>query len=190
MYKYNLKSSHKGDKRNGEYRDCLVCGEKFWVQANLIKIGKGKYHKKECYDKSKQISKKCSVCGDNFSVQSYRDANRCRKCYCATTTWGYIPPRDNQRAWQFLRKQVLFRDGNICQICGKGEDLRGHHIKQWSKFPEYRMESTNVITVCRNCDYKLIMNRESEWESYFNFNLATRGIIQDEIFERGWKAYS
>lgn len=37
--------------KNGEYKNCLTCHNQFWVQANLIKIGKGKYCSKPCASK-------------------------------------------------------------------------------------------------------------------------------------------
>jgi len=80
------------------------------------------------------------------------------------------------------RRNVFKRDDYTCQICGcrGGIVLRANHIKKYSDYPELRVNENNGITICRNCDIKWVLNHESEWESYFNFNLATRGILEDE----------
>lgn len=76
------------------------------------------------------------------------------------------------------RKHILKRDDYTCQICGtKGGELRANHIKRFADFPELRFTVTNGITICKACDCKWILNREKQWESYFNFNLMVRGCL-------------
>ncbi len=76
---------------------------------------------------------------------------------------------------------VFVRDDFTCQMCGvRGARLRANHIKKFSDYPELRLELTNGITICENCDVKKVCHHEIEWESYFNFNLMTRGIIADK----------
>lgn len=75
------------------------------------------------------------------------------------------------------RINVFKRDDYTCQICGQiGGELRANHIKRFVDYPELRLELDNGITICRSCDLKLVMHREKEWESYFNFNLETRVV--------------
>jgi hypothetical protein len=79
------------------------------------------------------------------------------------------------------RNFIFKRDDYVCQICGKrGVNLRANHIKKFSDFPELRFEKNNGIVICTDCDYKLVMSHEKDWESYFNFNLESRGIIKSD----------
>lgn len=53
------------------------------------------------------------------------------------------------KAW---RKAVFERDDYTCQICHqRGGRLVGHHIKPFAKFPEYRFDVDNGMTVCKPC---------------------------------------
>lgn len=74
---------------------------------------------------------------------------------------------------------VFERDNYICQICGEGGRLHANHIKKFSDFPELILISNNGITLCERCEIKFVNHHEEEWESYFNFNLMTRGIVED-----------
>jgi hypothetical protein len=50
------------------------------------------------------------------------------------------------------RKSVFERDGYRCCICGKvGGKLHAHHIKEFSKHPELRVDVSNGITYCEGC---------------------------------------
>jgi 5-methylcytosine-specific restriction endonuclease McrA len=53
------------------------------------------------------------------------------------------------REW---KKAVIKRDNYQCQSCGKrGGKLHGHHIKDFSAYPELRLEVSNGITLCKPC---------------------------------------
>ena len=62
----------------------------------------------------------------------------------------------------------------------KRNKLRANHIKKFSDHPELRLEPTNGITICEGCDIERVFHHEENWESYFDFNLATRGFLPDE----------
>jgi len=79
---------------------------------------------------------------------------------------------------------VLARDDYTCQICGKrGGNQHANHIKKFANYPELRFVLVNGITLCENCHMKQVNHHEEEWESYFNFNLMTRGFLPDN----NWK---
>lgn len=53
------------------------------------------------------------------------------------------------------RKAVFERDHFTCQMCGRyGCKLNAHHIKPFSKYPEYRLDLDNGITLCKECHKK------------------------------------
>lgn len=50
------------------------------------------------------------------------------------------------------RKSVFERDDYTCQICGKkGCELNAHHIKSFSRYPNFRYDVSNGITLCKKC---------------------------------------
>jgi len=95
---------------------------------------------------------------------------------------------------QIWRQSIFKRDDYVCQICDKkGVILRANHIKKFSLIiKQYNIQTleqaltcnelwsiSNGITICKKCDITLVIFHEEEWESYFNFNLMTRGFLQD-----------
>lgn len=62
--------------------------------------------------------------------------------------------RDNDSPeYKQWRKAVFKRDGYKCVRCGndKSGQLRAHHIKEYSIYPELRYEIDNGLTVCEDC---------------------------------------
>ena len=50
------------------------------------------------------------------------------------------------------RSKVFQRDNWTCQTCQtRGVYLEAHHIKPWAKFPEFRYEVSNGVTLCLPC---------------------------------------
>lgn len=73
------------------------------------------------------------------------------------------------------RRNVFERDKYTCQICETtGGELRANHIKKYADYKDLRIDLKNGITICKSCDLRWVLNREEQWESYFNFNLETR----------------
>ena len=129
--------------------------------------------------------RECKTCGKQFNGE-FR--TYCSKiCFKKGTTnenhynWanGKTPELRRLRnlsPYREWRQLVFDRDDFTCQICGEKENLRANHIKRFINNPELRTETSNGITICQNCDLTLVLNRESQWESYFNFNLMARGV--------------
>lgn len=86
------------------------------------------------------------------------------------------------REYKIWRASVFERDNYTCQICGiMGKIINANHIKKFSDYPEIRLELTNGITLCKNCHFTLVNRHELEWESYFQFNLEARNLIDKVI---------
>ncbi len=83
------------------------------------------------------------------------------------------------KEYQNWRGLVFERDNYTCQICDKrGGTIHANHIKKFISYPELQLFNLNGITLCKDC-HSVVTNHESEWESYFNFNLMTRGFLID-----------
>ena len=61
--------------------------------------------------------------------------------------------------WQKLRKEILIKYNNECQLCKKqGKVSKGdvvHHIKDSEEYPELMYDADNLICLCRTCHEKL-----------------------------------
>jgi hypothetical protein len=71
---------------------------------------------------------------------------------------GVTPERQKvykTEEWQKLVKRVYKRDGHTCQLCGIGNVSRvsfhAHHIRSWAKYPELRLDPSNLVTLCGVC---------------------------------------
>ena len=61
--------------------------------------------------------------------------------------------------YQQWRQDVRKRDGNSCRRCGFDTNLEVHHIKPLVKYPEFKTELDNGLTLCGNC-HSLLKDRE------------------------------
>ena len=62
----------------------------------------------------------------------------------------------NSKEYSDWRNAVFNRDDYTCQLCGQhGGKLNAHHIKQFKKFPELRLDLDNGITLCERCHKKV-----------------------------------
>lgn len=151
---------------------------------------KGQYCSTACYAASlrKRKEKACLSCGELF--YPIKDNRK----YCSKKCHGQAILGENHPRWNPLSDEnthirssqkyeewarlIKERDDFTCQICDeKGGRLRSNHIKRFIDEPSLRFELTNGVTICTNCDYRWVFNREQDWESYFNFNLMTRGYL-------------
>lgn len=64
----------------------------------------------------------------------------------------------NSIRWKKKRKQILRRDGYVCQGCkrfGKQtEAVTVHHIKHADEYPELAFEDDNLVSLCNACHNK------------------------------------
>lgn len=86
------------------------------------------------------------------------------------------------------RSAVFKRDMYTCQCCGKsGGELQAHHIKDFSSYPDLRMDIGNGMTLCSVCHdsaisgsfhnvYGTIGKTPEELEEYINYKRKRLGI--------------
>jgi len=140
-----------------------------------LKIRRTKYDKK--YQDSlkgiinlnkKRYIKICKNCNKEFKTKQ-SNANFCSMdCYNSYRSgknhwnWkGGITPENrklrNSIKFKNWRENIFERDNYTCQICkNKSEKnnkviIHPHHIKSFSKYPDYRFDINNGITLCYDC---------------------------------------
>lgn len=142
------------------------------VLPSRVKIGRGKFCNRNCrtnYQKGKAVlpigwkhseetKKKIGKAslGHRLSDESKRKiGDKNSKENNAAWKGGVsvfnkkIRTSSEYRKW---RKKVLERDKYTCQICKtKGKKLQVDHIKEFSNFPELRLDADNGRTLCVDC---------------------------------------
>lgn len=85
-----------------------------------------------------------------------------------------------RREYRDWRRAVFQRDKYTCQICGgsHGGNLRAHHIKLYSVFPELRYDVDNGITVCDNCHKKIHSQLDIQSEPQYNLLMKLRRLAE------------
>jgi hypothetical protein len=96
-------------------------------------------------------------------------------------------------AWQKLRRQVLARDGYLCQIRGArctGLADTAHHILPSSTHPQLFWDPANVQAACRACNFGdgagvRADNRTSRQQiAYLELVIAEQQVEIDELIAR------
>ena len=64
----------------------------------------------------------------------------------------------NSRRWRHKRKEILRRDGYLCQRCKRyGKQVQAvtvHHIKHVDEHPELAYTNDNLVSLCNACHNK------------------------------------
>ena len=115
----------------------------------------------------------CDNCGKDlkWTYNDYNNRNHDGKCYCKRCGKIVFHSGENNNRWnpnltneeritkrnypEYLEfiKSVLARDNYTCQCCGKNHsnEMEVHHLYGYSGFPEYRVDQTQAITLCKEC---------------------------------------
>lgn len=114
----------------------------------------------------------CDNCSKEYkkSYAKYNTQNHDGKTYCQSCVMSVLYSGENHHLWndnktqeerevgrnypeytEFI-KSVLARDNYTCQCCGKERsDIEVHHLYGYSGFPQYRIDQTQALTLCRTC---------------------------------------
>lgn len=65
--------------------------------------------------------------------------------------------------WDNVRNTWIVNN-NFCRCCGSRFNLEVHHIRPYHLWPEFELESTNLITLCR--EHHLEFGHLNSWYSY------------------------
>lgn len=161
-YRKEMSEKHKGQIKVNKGKHIQLNTGRTHFKKGEVSIFKGKHHTEESNLKNK-LKHLGMMTGERH------------------WNWrGGITPEShelrNTPAYKEWRKTVYKRDYWTYQICGqKGGNIRANHIKKFADCPELRFEISNGIVICRECALFWVVRREKDWESYFNFNLETRG---------------
>lgn len=88
-----------------------------------------------------------------------RERERLRQANLGEKRWnwkgGVTPDRVRLRVsldMKLAREYCFERDDYTCRSCGtRGGKLNAHHIWPFQKFPEWKFEVWNLITLCKHC---------------------------------------
>lgn len=66
--------------------------------------------------------------------------------------WGVFKHYNQSPEYKIWRSEVFKRDNWTCQTCqARSTYLEAHHIKSYTKFPQFRFDIDNGVTLCREC---------------------------------------
>lgn len=154
---------------------CIKCGKKFQYRAS-----KKRYCSK-CSPKG-MYYKRCPTCKSDFATRYNKKKFCTRKCYSVVAAeqqrgkrshrWkgGLTRPEiilRNSLEYGDWRTAVFQRDDYICQLCfERGGKLAAHHIREYAKHPDLRLQVSNGITLCWPC-HQSVKGKERSYETTF-----------------------
>ena len=173
---YRKGSTNPNWRGGGKWKRCPQCHQRFFDSQTYNRSTR-KCCSTKCANifrgerRKKRIIKICPVCKNEYERSAIHAA---KSTYCSyncmsvayvrrlrgakNPNWknGITPFNVKLRASKATkswRLAVLTRDENKCTQCGTKENLHGHHIKSWKKYPGLRWEIDNGLTLCHACHW-------------------------------------
>jgi 5-methylcytosine-specific restriction endonuclease McrA len=128
---------------------CIFCGKEF--------IGRSDKKRKYCSNQCKWEAGKGQFLKGLIPWNYKKPNNKIRNHNHYNWKGGISKRRSNRVEWRILRQKVLERDCYICQICKCKIEKKAqvHHKLDWNKYPQYRWDINNLITLCIVCHARL-----------------------------------
>lgn len=121
----------------GIERTCKNCGEAFWI-------------KKWRLNPTNEIASRGTFCSRECKDEFDRGENH--HSYKGSYNYSEREKFHNSSEWKAVRLAVFARDGFKCWMCQESADiLHAHHIREYAKYPDQRLDSTNLVTLCNEC---------------------------------------
>lgn len=106
-----------------------------------------------------RVVKQCLNCGKDFEVAVGR---KNKASYCSRPCANIYQRGENAANYKHGKSDLPRRNSRkvilqciaahgCCARCGATDNLQGHHIKSYAKFPDLRNEPTNIEVLCGNC---------------------------------------
>lgn len=154
---------------------CIKCGKRFQYHTSS---------KKYCFKCSPKgmYYRRCPNCKSDFATRYNKKKFCTRKCYNVAIAerqrgershlWkgGLTRPEvilRNSIEYGDWRTAVFQRDDYTCQLCfERGGKLAAHHIREYAKHPNLRLQVNNGITLCWPC-HQSVKSKERLYETMF-----------------------
>lgn len=156
-------------------RICPVCQTAYLVNPTRLKHGRGTTCSPECSYKfrfthaaQRRVKSFCLKCGGLISnppsrIKHKRGAGKYCSPECRNSHWVNVnhpkykgSPHTHKygKNWASIRRAILKRDSNTCQMCGVSMPrLHIHHKRPFRLFdsPAQANQHDNLITLCAAC---------------------------------------
>ena len=154
---------------------CLTCNKKILIANWRIKIGKGKYCSKDCFEKSCRGKKHTEEHKNKIKESLTGEKNH---------QWKGGITKDNRKdrtsaMFELWRNSVFSRDNWTCQKCGvRGRILHAHHIQNFHSHPELRFAIDNGITLCKghHTEFHKIYGRDNNTKKQLEVYLCSHHL--------------
>ena len=157
--------------RKGEYRNCLVCNNEFYLSPSQIKQS-AKFCSQKCRLKNQKDK---GVVPENFISSTNNKGKNNGRYKHGKRIGGNVSKMK-------LRKKVIDRDGgNWCLFCGKpGPGLHLHRIKYGAQGGKY--ELNNCVQLCP-VHHELVHSNKRIWKPILEKYIET-GKFDKDIFKK------